>query len=123
MQYLTENMYTKRLFKLMYRFCLKKYMILFILVQDYADIKYSMSTLKIGNLKKLDNPSNPNEISSTEVIWTKETGWSTAETKWDAQYKLQETPPDLTDHYVQTFVYGIVSAMTTLQYTSGTGDR
>lgn len=107
----------------MYRFCLKRYMILFILVQDYADIKYSMSTLKIVNLKKLDNPSNPNEISSTEVIWTKETGWSTAETKWDAQYKLQETPPDLTDHYVQTFVYGIVSAMTTLQYTSGTGDR
>lgn len=98
-------------------------MIISILVQDYADIKYSMCTLKIGNSKKLDNPSDPNEISSKKVMWTKETGWSMAETRWDAQYNLQESPPDLTDHYIQTFVYGIVSAMTTLLYISGTGDR
>lgn len=92
-------------------------------MQDFAEIKYSMCTLKKNLTKKIDNPSDPNFVSSTEVIWTKEIDWSTAETKWDAKYVLKENLPNLTDHYVQKFSYGIVSATTTLQYTSGTGKR
>ena len=90
-------------------------------VQDFADVKYAMCTLRTGSVDKLDNPSDPNDVSSTDVIWTKETNWLTAETEWHAQYTLQESPPDMTNHYVQKFLYGIVNAMISLQYISGTG--
>ena len=90
-------------------------------VQDFADVKYAMCTLRTGSVDKLDNPSDPNDVSSTDVIWTKETNWLTAETEWHAQYTLQESPPDMTNHYVQKFLYGIVNAIISLQYISGTG--
>lgn len=97
-------------------------MLFVLLVQDFADIKYSMCTLRNNRTGKIDNPSDPNVVSSTEVKWTKEVDWSTAETKWDAQYVLNASLTNFTtDHYVQNFSYGVVSATTTLQYKSGTG--
>lgn len=94
------------------------------IMQDFADIKYSMCTLKKNRTEKIDNPSDPNFVSSTEVIWTKKVDWSTAETKWEARYVLNESLTNFTrDHYVQNFSYGIVSATTTLQYKSGTDNK
>lgn len=89
-------------------------------MQDFADIKYSMCTLR-GDSEKLDNPTDPNDINSSETIWTNIVSWKTGETKWDALYKLQETPVKGDDHYVKEFVYGIVHARTTMKHISGTG--
>lgn len=88
-------------------------------MEDFADVTYSMCALKIGQVERLEN--DPNNIVSTQVIWTKLTDWKTAETKWDATYVPQDVPPSLTDHYIQSFLYGIVHAKTTLKYISGTG--
>ncbi|XP_062616047.1 uncharacterized protein LOC134277752 [Saccostrea cucullata] len=92
------------------------------IMQDYATISYSLCTLQMDDIYKLDNPKNPNSLNSTEIIWTKETYWKTAKTKWDALYVLQESIDKKEDHYVKDFKYGLVHARSTLQYISGTLD-
>jgi hypothetical protein len=79
-----------------------------------------MCTLR-GGSEKMDNPTDPNDVNSSETIWTNIVAWEKGETKWEALYTLQETPVNHTDHYAKNFVYGIVHAKTTLKHISGTG--
>lgn len=66
----------------------------------------------------LDNPGSPSDVNSTEIVWTNEIGWQTADTIWNSQYKT-EKPPDVA--YVHTFRVGIVHAKTTLKHIHGKG--
>lgn len=91
---------------------------LLLLVQEYAHIVDNMCSLKIGNTEVLNNPDDPNNVDSTKIIWTKETGWETAESEWNSLYKMT-APKHIS--YVHNFRVGIVHAKTTLRYISGNG--
>lgn len=89
-------------------------------VQEYAQIKNNMCSLKIGDgVIVLENPDDSNEVNSTEIIWTNETGWQTAATRWTSFYK---TVPPTRVAYIKDFRVGIVHAMTSLKHISGLGN-
>lgn len=66
----------------------------------------------------LENPGSQSDVNSTEIVWTNEIGWQTADTIWNSQYKT-EKPSDVA--YVHTFRVGIVHAKTTLKHIHGKG--
>lgn len=87
-------------------------------MQDYAQIISNECSLKIGSTDVLNNPDNLNDVNSTEIIWTKETRWQTAVTRWSSFY----TPiPPTKFPYVKVFRVGLVYAKTSLKHISGKG--
>lgn len=88
-------------------------------MQEYAKIKYNLCSLKtFKNIKVLPNPRDPNDVNSTEIIWTNELEWKTAETQLTSYY---ETVAPTTVTYVKYFQVGIVHAKTSLKHVSGKG--
>lgn len=87
-------------------------------MQDYALITDNMCSLKIGVTEVLNNPDDLNDVNSTEIIWTKETGWQTAVTKWSSIYK---SIPPARHAFVTDFKVGLVHAKTSLKHISGEG--
>ncbi|XP_078322971.1 uncharacterized protein LOC111122905 [Crassostrea virginica] len=53
-------------------------------MMEFAKITESMSSLRSGKTKVCDNPNDPSEVNSTEVIWTNEIQWKTVEAKWNS---------------------------------------
>ena len=89
-------------------------------MKEFANITDSISSLKIGDIDVLNNPSNPNLIDSTEIIWTNNIQWKTAEAKWSSIYKTT-APPNIS--YVEVFRVGIVAAKTSFKYISNEGNQ
>lgn len=87
-------------------------------MQDYAKITDNVCSLKIGDTEVLNNPEDPNDVNSTQIIWTKETGWQIAVTKWSSFYK---TIAPTKVPYVEDFRVGLVHARTSLRHISGKG--
>lgn len=78
-------------------------------VMEFAKITESMSSLRSGKTKVCDNPNDPSEVNSTEVIWTNETQWKTVEAKWVSFYAKNVTR---NVSYVKDFRVGIIAAKT-----------
>lgn len=87
-------------------------------MQDYAQITDNVCSLKIGDDEVLNNPEDPNDVNSTEIIWTNKTGWQIAVTKWSSFYK---TISPTKVPYVDDFRVGLVHARTSLKHISGKG--
>lgn len=87
-------------------------------MQEYAQITDNVCSLKIGNTEVLRNPEDPNDVNSTEIIWTKETGWQIAVSKWNSFYK---TIAPTKVPYIEEFRVGLVYAKTSLKHISGKG--
>lgn len=87
-------------------------------MQEYAQITDNVCSLKIGNTEVLRNPVDPNDVNSTEIIWTKETGWQIAVSKWNSFYK---TIAPTKVPYIEEFRVGLVHAKTSLKHISGKG--
>ncbi|XP_061177042.1 uncharacterized protein LOC133185758 [Saccostrea echinata] len=83
---------------------------------EYADILQNLFKLK-DNHHVLTTPSHSVDPGPHPVVWTNYKDWNLAETKWDAKYLLKERPHSDEDHYIKAFVYGIIDASTTLNYT------
>lgn len=77
-----------------------------------------MCSLRKGLTEVLDNPGSPSDVNSTEIVWTNEIGWETADTTWNSRYKTEQ-PPNVS--YVHNFRVGIVHAKTILKHIRGKG--
>lgn len=89
-------------------------------VEEFANVTDSISSLRIGDTEVLNNPGDPNLIDSTEIIWTKETQWKTAEAQWNSFYKT--TAPAKVP-YIKDFRVGIVYAKTSFKHIFDDGNQ
>ena len=89
-------------------------------MKEFANITDSISSLKIGDTDVLNNPRNPNLIESTEIIWTNNIQWKTAEAKWSSFYKTT-APPHIS--YIKDFRVGIVAAKTSFKHIPNEGNQ
>lgn len=86
-------------------------------VIEKANIQTNLFKLKDNHLT-IENPSDMNMVTeNSPIIWSNENIWKVAETEWVAKYVLKERPNSDSDHYIKSFVYGIIEASTTLNYT------
>lgn len=91
---------------------------MFILVEEFATITDSISSLRIGETIVLQNPQDLNLVDSTEVVWTKETQWLTVEAQWNSFYNTS-APTEVA--YIKAFHLGIVYAKTSFTHISTAG--
>lgn len=91
---------------------------MFILVEEFATITDSISSLRIGETIVLQNPQDLNLVDSTEVVWTKETQWLTVEAQWNSFYNTS-APTKVA--YIKAFHLGIVYAKTSFTHISTAG--
>lgn len=87
-------------------------------MQNFADIKYSQSSLRKDSGEGIKNPKSPNDVNSTEIIWTKDTRWETAEAEWTSSY---ENGTPIKVPYMKEFCVGIVNAKTSFKHISNGG--
>lgn len=84
---------------------------------EKANIQTNLFKLKDNHLT-IENPSDMNVVrENSPIIWSNENRWKLAETEWVAKYVLKERPNSDSHHYIRSFVYGIIEASTTLNYT------
>lgn len=84
---------------------------------EKANILSNLFKLKDNHLT-IENPLDMNLVTdNSPTIWSNKNGWKTAETEWVAKYVISERLPTHPDHYIRSFVYGIIEASTTLNYT------
>ena len=84
---------------------------------EKANILSNLFKLKDNHLT-LENPLDMNLVTdNSPTIWSNKNGWKTAETEWVAKYVISERLPTHPDHYIKSFLYGIIEASTTLKYT------
>ncbi|XP_062599618.1 uncharacterized protein LOC134261186 [Saccostrea cucullata] len=84
---------------------------------EYADILDNLFKLK-HNHHVLTNPSDSVDPGPHPVVWSNYKDWNIVETIWNAKYVIKERLHTDKDHYIRKFVYGIINASTTLNYTS-----
>ncbi|XP_061176007.1 uncharacterized protein LOC133184958 [Saccostrea echinata] len=83
---------------------------------EYADVLQNLFTLKHDH-QVLTIPSNSVDPGPHPVVWSNYKDWNLAETEWDAKYVSKGRLDKDKDHYIKAFVYGIIDASTTLNYT------
>lgn len=90
---------------------------LYFSVTEKANILSNLFKLKDNHLT-LENPLDMNLVTdNSPTIWSNKNGWKIAETEWVAKYVISERLPTHLDHYIKSFLYGIIEASTTLSYT------
>lgn len=89
-------------------------------MEEFANITDSTSSLRSGDTDVLNNPHHPSLIDSTEIIWTNNIQWKTAEAKWSSFYKTT-APSNIS--YVKDFSVGIVAAKTIFKHISYEGNH
>lgn len=87
-------------------------------MEEFADITLSQSSLRKNSGESKKNPDNPNDVNSTEIIWTKDTMWETAEAEWTSSYQ-RGSPTNVP--YIKEFRVGIVNATTSFKHISNGG--
>nr|XP_034332757.1 uncharacterized protein LOC105327902 isoform X2 [Crassostrea gigas] len=65
----------------------------------------------------LNNPSGTVDAGPHPIIWSNYGGWDLAETEWVAKYTNDKIRPTNSSHYIKEFVYGIINALTVLNFT------
>ncbi|XP_056015772.1 uncharacterized protein LOC125675332 [Ostrea edulis] len=83
---------------------------------EYADILDNLFKLR-HNHYVLTNPSHSVDPGPHPVVWSNYKNWNLAETEWNAKYVIKERLPTNESHYIKQFIYGIIEASTTLNYT------
>lgn len=90
---------------------------LYFSVTEKANILSNLFKLKDNHLT-IENPLDMNLVTeNSPTIWSNKNGWKIAETEWVAKYVISERLPTHPDHYIKSFLYGIIEASTTLKYT------
>lgn len=86
-------------------------------VTEKANILSNIFKLKDRHIT-IENPLDINLVKdNSPVVWSNYKHWKVAETEWVAKYVLKERPHTDPNHYIKQFVYGIIEASTTLNYT------
>ena len=89
----------------------------FFSVTEKANIVSNLFKLKDNHLT-IENPLDMNLVTeNSPTIWSNKNGWKIAETEWVAKYVISERLPTHPDHYIKSFLYGIIEASTTMNYT------
>lgn len=89
---------------------------------EKANILSNLFKLRANHLT-IENPSDMNLVEeNSPIVWSNSKRWKEAETEWVAKYVLKEKPHTDPNHYIKQFVYGIIEASTTLNYTYTTID-
>lgn len=89
---------------------------------EKANILSNLLKLRANHLT-IENPSDMNLVEeNSPIVWSNSKRWKEAETEWVAKYVLKEKPHTDPNHYIKQFVYGIIEASTTLNYTYTTID-
>ena len=90
---------------------------LYFSVTEKANILSNLFKLKDNHLT-IENPLDMNLVTeNSPTIWSNKNGWKIAETEWVAKYVISERLPTHPNHYIKSFLYGIIEASTTLKYT------
>lgn len=86
---------------------------------EKANIVLNIFKLKDNNLT-IENPSDVSLVTEhSPIVWSNQNGWNIAESKWEAKYMINGPLPtdENNTHYIRSFVYGIIEASTTMNYT------
>lgn len=86
-------------------------------VTEKANILSNIFKLKDIHIT-IENPLDMNLVEeNSPVVQSNYKHWKVADTEWVATYVLKERPHTDPNHYIKHFVYGIIEAFTTLNYT------